>query len=189
VGIGGVIATLVLARPGLAHTPGLSVAELDVGPDGRVDATFTFASAEPLAGTPLRDDDLRAFLLDGVDVTADGARCEPTFEGARPTEADGLELDATYACAPGAADLTVTLYYLTALRPGHREIARLVAPHATAEAILSADHRALNLHVPGAPGARRAVDRRLVVGLAGLGGIAALGAAVAWRRRSRLRVS
>jgi len=181
--MGFVMATSFLPRTALAHTPGLSVAELDVAAGGEVDASFTFASAEPLGGTPMRDDDLRAFVLDGVDVTADGARCPATFKGARPTETDALLLEASYACPQGAADFTVTLYYLSALRPGHREIARIVAPNATAEAILTGDRRALSLHVPGAPGARPS-PRRTVAGLLA-GALVAAAALVGWRRRAR----
>jgi hypothetical protein len=140
---------LFLPRPAAGHTPGLSTAELDVDPSGRVDAHFVFASAEPLHGTPLRDDDLAAFLLQGVEVTADGVRCDATFRGAGATEGDGLALDATYACATGATSIALTLFYLNDLGPGHREVARIVARDATAEAILTRDRRQLALALPG----------------------------------------
>lgn len=124
------------------------MAQFDVASDGHVDAHLVFASAEPLNGTPLRDDDLRAFVLDGVDVTADGARCDPTWRGSYTTESDGLALDASYACPAGASDIGVTLYYLSALPPGHREVARIVAPNASIEGVLTGDRRALSLHLP-----------------------------------------
>jgi hypothetical protein len=146
---------LLLPRAGAAHTPGLSVAELDVEPDGHVEARLTFATTEPLAGTRPTEPDLRAFVMDGVDVTADGARCEATFHGASVTEVDGLLLEASYACPPGARDVTVTLYYLSALRPGHREVARIVGPpgsNAAVEGVLTGDRRSLTLRLPeGAP--------------------------------------
>jgi hypothetical protein len=150
-GMGLVMAALFLARVGLAHTLGLSMAEFDVAPNGRVDARITFASAEPLDGTPLRDDDLKAFVLKGVDVAADGSRCDGTFDGSALTEMDGLELDAHYACPPGASEVEITLYYLSALGPGHREVARIVAGAATAEAVLRADRRGLSLRLPVDP--------------------------------------
>jgi hypothetical protein len=148
-----VIAGLFLTRPGLAHTPGLSVAELAVARDGHVDARLTFAGLEPMGGATLSQEDLRAFVLDGVDVTADGARCEPAYRGSSVTENDGLLLEASYACPPGAAEVGVTLYYLSALPKGHREVARIVGPpgsDARAEAVLTGDHRALTLTLPDA---------------------------------------
>ncbi len=153
---------LLVPRPGVAHTPGLSVAELDVEPDGHVEARLTFATAEPLAGTRLTDEDLRAFVMDGVDVTGDGARCEATFRGASVTEVDGLLLEASYACPQGAREIAVTLYYLSALRPGHREVARIVGPpgsNASVEGVLTGDRRSLTLRLPGAAPSR--ADMRL----------------------------
>ncbi len=158
---------LFLPRLGLAHTLGLSVAEFDVTPEGAVAAHITFASAEPLNGTPLRDDDLRSFLSQGVDVTADGARCPSTFLGSSITESDGLQLDATYACPAAASHVEVTLYYLSALSPGHREIARIVASGASVEGLLAGDRRAIGLDLPNrAPRVedhRARTGRRLVV--------------------------
>jgi hypothetical protein len=145
-----VMALLFLPRLAAAHTPGLSTAEFDVAPDGHVDAHLVFASAEPLNGTPLRDDDLRAFVLDGVDVAADGSRCDASWRGSYPTEGDGLALDASYACARGASEVAVTLYYLSALPAGHREVARIVATGASIEGVLTGDRRALSLHLPAA---------------------------------------
>lgn len=117
-----------------------------------MDAHLVFASAEPLNGTPLRDDDLRAFVTNGVDVTADGSRCDGTWGGAYPTEGDGLALDASYACPKGATEIGVTLYYLSALPAGHREVARIVAAGASIEGVLTGDRRALSLRLPAATG-------------------------------------
>jgi hypothetical protein len=167
-GIGVVVVVMValfLPRTGLAHTLGLSVAEFDVTPEGPVAAHITFASAEPLNGTPLRDEDLKSFLAQGVDVTADGSRCEGTFQGSSVTEADGLRLDAMYDCPP-ASHVEVTLYYLSALSPGHREVARIVASGASAEGLLTSDRRALGLDIPGRvarTSAHERAGRRLVV--------------------------
>jgi hypothetical protein len=160
-----VMAGLFLTRPGRAHTPGLSVAELEVTPSGPVEARLTFATAEPLgpAARALRDADLRAFVLDGVDVTADGARCDARYEGASVTEGDGLLLRATYDCPRGAAAVAVTLFYLSALPPGHREVARIVGPPgsgASIEAILTGDRRALELRLPPPPEDAAARARR-----------------------------
>lgn len=163
-----VITGLFLPRQGRAHTPGLSVAELEVAADGHVDARLTFASAEPLGKTTLREEDLRAFVLDGVDVTADGARCEPTYRGSSLTEGDGLLLQASYACPESATEIGVTLYYLSALPRGHREIARILGPpgsRASAEAVLTGDHRALSLTLPEAAHRRRDGVRTKLVAL------------------------
>jgi hypothetical protein len=151
-GIAGVVVMglLFLPRLAAAHTPGLSTAEFDVAPDGHVDAHLVFASAEPLNGTPLRDDDLRAFVLDGVDVAADGSRCDASWRGSYATEGDGLALDASYSCALGASEIAITLYYLSALPAGHREVARIVAAGASTEGVLTGDRRALSLRLPAA---------------------------------------
>jgi len=186
-GMGLVVVTgLFLPRPGRAHTPGVSVAELQVEADGHVDARLTFASLEPLGATTLRQEDLRAFVLDGVDVTADGARCEPVYRGSSVTEGDGLLLEASYACPPGAAAIGVTLYYLSALPRGHREVARIVGPpgsRAVAEAVLTGDHRGLSLTLPEAgprhPGGLPAKLLALTAGFAVL-----MLALFAWRWRA-----
>jgi hypothetical protein len=168
-GMGVVVVTgLFLTRQGLAHTPGLGVAELEVGADGHVDARLTFASLEPLGSTTLRQEDLRAFVLEGVDVTADGTRCEPTYRGSSIAEGDGLLLEASYACPVGAAQVGVTLYYLSALPRGHREVARILGPPgsgAVAEAVLTGDHRALSLTLPETGDGHRARLRRKLVAL------------------------
>lgn len=160
-----VIAGIFMTRSAAGHTLGLSQAEFVVTPPGPVTLHVVFASAEPLAGTPLHDDDLRAFLEQGVDVTADGDRCPFSFRGSSVTETDGLALDAVYACPSDAARIEATLYYLSVLPRGHREIARIVADGASTEAVLTGDRRAVALQVPGRAGhaARaRAKGRRLV---------------------------
>jgi hypothetical protein len=162
-----VMGVLFLPRLGRAHTLGLSTAEFDVGASGRVAAKLTFATAEPLGtARPDSEADLRSFVLDGVDVTADGARCVAHYEGSGVTEVDGVVLEASYACPRGAGEIAVTLYYLSALRPGHREVARISGPpgsNATVEGVLTGDRRQLVLELPAAPG-RRADARREALG-------------------------
>lgn len=177
-----VIALHFLPRIASAHTPGLSTAAFDIEPGtGTVDARFVFATAEPLAGLPLDRDcdgvvteadlkaareDLRAFLADGVEVSADGSPCPPSAFDASLSEVDGLVLTSTYACPRNAASLQVLLYYLSALAPGHREVVRLTAGSATQEAILTGERRVLTLALPAASGARLRHEnsvRRLVV--------------------------
>jgi hypothetical protein len=176
-----VIALFLLPRSARGHTPGLCIADFEVHPDGHVDARLTFASAEQLGGIALDRDgdgdgevtpedvaaareDLRAFLLDGVGVDADGSPCRATFLDASLTEVDGLLLRASYACASDPAVIEVTLYYLNAEPPGatpppqargRRGIARIRLGAATTEGILTGDHRAIAL----AP-TRRAEHRR-----------------------------
>jgi hypothetical protein len=181
-----VIAGLFLPRQGRAHTPGLSTADFRVAAEGPVDARLTFASREPLGSSTLSQEDLRAFVLDGVDVTADGTRCDPTYRGSTATEGDGLLLEATYACPPDATELAVTLYYLSALPRGHREIARITGPPgsgASVEAVLTGDHRAMSLTLPGAGHGRRAAMGTKLLVLSG--GFAVLMLALfVWRWRA-----
>jgi len=139
------------------------MAELEVQPGGRVDARLTFASAEPLHGASLSEEDLRAFVLDGIDVTADGTRCDPSYGGAAPTEGDGLVIDASYACPAGAAEIGVVLFYLSALPRGHREVVRIAGPpgsDAQVEGVLTGDHRALTLALPRSAEADAARSRK-----------------------------
>jgi hypothetical protein len=103
--------------------------------------------------------------LDGVVVTADGSACAPAIQedfglGFPVAEGDGLRFNVTYACSPPdeTDEIAVTLFYLSGLPPGHREIARITAGSATSEAVLSGDRRALVLQLPGAP--RREARRR-----------------------------
>jgi len=182
------MAVLFVPRLAAAHTPGLSTADFELGADGLVDARFVFAAAEP--GLPATPEDMRAFLLDGVDVTADGARCAPTFRDAGTYAVDGLAMEATYACPAPAADtreLAVTLYYLSALGPGHREIARITAGSATREAVLTGERRALALELPASPRRdRRARRGKLLVGVTAAF-TAAMLALMAWRWRATRR--
>jgi hypothetical protein len=200
------IAGLFLPCIGRAHTLGLSTADLAVEADGRVAARFTFASAE-LRGErpggsagrgavegPLRDEDLRALVLDGTDVTADGARCDPSYGGSASPDGDGILVEATYACPPGAAAIGVTLYYLSALPPGHREIARIVGPpgsHAHAEAVLTGDRRALVLELRDAVGSDASDPTRARRATEFFGVAAVFASLTLWvflrRRRSRGR--
>jgi hypothetical protein len=185
-----VMAGLFLPRLGRAHTLGLSTASFDVGPDGKVAASFAFASAD-LLGRGRSEADLRAFVLDGVEVTADGGTCAPAIDddfgvGFPLKEDDGLRLRVSYACTPPAetGEIAVTLFYLSALGPAHREIARITAGSATSEAVLSSDRRALVLQLPGA--SRRAALRRRGTLLVALTAAftACLSALFVWRWRA-----
>jgi hypothetical protein len=171
--------------PASAHTAGISTASFDVQPDGRVDARLVFASAEPLRGTPLRDEDLRAFVLDGVEVTADGTACAPTFHAVDATTE--LVLDASYAC-PGPASeigtIEVTLYYLSALGPAHREVARITAGSATSEAVLSGDHRAIALRLHEGTRRKKHLRRGTLLVVVTAAFAALLGGLFAWRWRA-----
>jgi hypothetical protein len=176
------IILLLLPRFGLAHTLGVSTAEFLVQPDGRVEARFVFASGEPLGAAG----DLGDLVRNGVDIAADGARCSGVFRGAEPTETDGLSLSASYACPDDAARVEVTLYYLSALPPGHREVARIVAGAATVEAVLTGDHRALGLRLPEPSDDRRIARRRVRQVIAGAAVLSVIALALlAWAARNR----
>jgi len=162
--LGPPLALLLASSAAGAHTVGLSTADFEVQPDGSVEAQLTFSSAEPLGGMSLdRDRDgfltdadlaaageeLRAFVAQGVEVDADGTSCAEAFRGASVSETDGLVLRAGFACAPGAEEIAVTLFYLSGLRRGHREVARLTAGENTVTQVLSGEQRAISLRLPG----------------------------------------
>ena len=134
-------------RPG-AHARG-EHGRIRVVAAGRVDARLTFATAEPLGNAnPQSEADLRAFVLDGLDVTADGARCEGRYEGAAVTELDGLVLEATFACPPTQPRNRGHPLLPERACPGHRELARMSGPpgsNANVEAVLIGDRRVLAL--------------------------------------------
>jgi hypothetical protein len=188
------VALLVLPGSGLAHTPGLTVADFDVHADGQVEARLTFASAEPLGGLALdRDgdgvvtsedvsaarDDLRSFVLSGIEVDADGSPCAAAFRDASLTEVDGLVLQASYQCPNDAAEIEATLYYLTPPDRGRstrRGIARIVAGSEMTEGMLTGERRAIALRLPGRAHAASRKSRRVAVLLAA----AAIVALLAW---------
>lgn len=171
----GVLSMALFIAPGSAgaHTPGLSLADFDVHTDGNVDGRVTFASGELLGGLAIdrdRDgvvtteevvaarDEFRAFMLDGVEVDADGSACPASFRDASLTDVDGLVLESTYTCPKDAVDIEVTLYYLSAEagRKPHKGLARIVAGSATSEGVLTGERRAISLRLPGkAHGATR----------------------------------
>jgi hypothetical protein len=191
-----VIVWLFLALPPRAargHTAGLSAASFEVAASGgttRVEGWLTFATAEALSGIHLDGNhdrvvtpdevaaaskDLERFVLDGVEVAADGAACAASFEGASIDELDGLLLRAGFDCPAGAARITATLFYLSRLPPAHREVAQIVAGETTAQAVLSGDHRAIELALPAqAPGPMRRSSLAIVLGVAAMGTLAAL---------------
>jgi hypothetical protein len=165
-----VMGLLLLPRFGWTHTPGVSTANFEVLPGGGVEAHLAFSSAEPLGSLTLAQsggggvaasdqgvfrDEMRALFFERIDVTADGSRCPATFHDASLAPPDGVALEASYACPLGAAEVAVTLYYLSELPPGHREVVRIVAGTSSTEAILAADRRGLVLKVPGGGAAPR----------------------------------
>jgi hypothetical protein len=182
-----VLSPLVLARLARAHTAGISTATFEVQGDGSVEAHLLFSTAEPLRGTPLNPQDLEAFVRDGVDVEADGNRCLTSFRGARVTEVDGLALDASYACSKDADEIEVTLYYLSDLAPGHREIARIVAGSATSEAVLSRDRRAIALRLPAHPHGTAHLRKGRLLAIVTAVSVALLSSMALWQGARALR--
>ena len=196
-----VMALLLLPRLGRAHTPGLSLADFDVQPGGRVHARLTFATADAFGGASLDRDgdgvvtgeevsaaraDLQAFTLQGVSLVADGtSSCAATFESATLSESDGLVLEASYRCPEDAAEFEAVLYYLSALPRGkQRGICRIAAGSDMIEGVLDGDHRSIRLRLPDRPGvgARRS-SRRVRAALL-LAAAAAVAAAVVAAYRS-----
>ncbi len=162
-----VLAAVALAtNVALAHTTGISQSELVVGSNGAVDARFVFAAVEIANAasldanhdgeiTPAELDaarpDLKKLVLDGVEVKADGRACPAAFRGVELTEADGLVLDARYACPPDARTIEATLFLLSELRPGHRHVAVLSAGERSSQKLLSGTNRSVSLDLPARP--------------------------------------
>lgn len=189
-----------------AHTTGLSQSELVVGTDGAVDARLVFAAVEISAAasldanhdgeiTPAEIDaarpDLKKLVLDGVEVKADGRACPASFRGAEVTEADGLVLEARYACPPDARAIEATLFLLSELRPGHRHVALLSAGERSSQKLLSGTNRSLTLELPPAAAVRLAPSsgwRRTTAVVLAVVWTIGLFVLIAWRwRRGRRR--
>jgi hypothetical protein len=188
-------------RPARGHTAGLSTASFDIGANGRVEGRLTFATAEALSGIHLdgnhdhvvtpdevkaNGEELARFVFDGVDVSADGASCPASYEGAEIDQIDGLLLRAGFDCPADATRITATLYYLSRLAPTHREVARIVAGETTAQAVLSGDHRAVELMLPARTPAAKGRAARVVF-LWASAAVAALVAFYVSRRAARKR--
>jgi hypothetical protein len=139
-----------------AHTVGISRADFELKDDGTVDARFVFAAAEVAFADKNKDgtvsaaeveaskEELRRLVTDGVEVTAAGEACPGSFGSAELTEADGLAVAARYACA-APRELAVTMFLLTEMKPGHRQLVRLAQGSASVQRVLTGDQRHLAL--------------------------------------------
>lgn len=177
--MGCILATVLSALPARAHSPGLSTGDWVIYPDGRVEASLVFASAEALTvrgrggvvldrnhdGVVTDEElagaraDLEQFVSEGVGVDADGDACPGRLAGAQLTSGDGLELDAAFTCGKLPRRLTVTLYFLSDLAASHREVARIALGSLTEQKLLSPTDRQIALTLPAAPTARSPLAR------------------------------
>ncbi len=137
-------ASLVFASAEALSVRGRGGVVLDRNHDGVV-TDEELAAARP---------DLEQFVVEGVGVDADGTACPGRLAGAQLTSGDGLELDAVFACGILPRRLTVTLYYLSDLGPGHREVARIVAGSLSEQKLLSHTDRQIALALPEPPSSR-----------------------------------
>lgn len=142
VAVAAVAAVAVAPGTATAHTVGLSQGLYRVD-GGVVRATLVFARGETRLLAPEVDADgdgalsevellagagaLEAAAIQATTVMMDGAACAASFEGARLSEEDGLELDATYRCPAAGARLTIDFGPARALGRAHRHVARVVA--------------------------------------------------------------
>jgi hypothetical protein len=188
-----ILITPLMARLGRAHTLGVSAATFDVGTGGEVEGRLTFASTEALRGLHLdrnhdgtvaaeevtaSEKELSRFVLEGVDVAADGTSCPATFVGAAVDEMDGLVLRTRYRCPEDSVSIGVTFYFLSDLPSAHREIATLTAGESTTQAVLSGSDRAITLTLPAHARSNRRLAWMLLAALA-----TATGAVLVVRRR------
>lgn len=134
-------AHIVLAAPDVGDL-------LDADGDGRV----TLGEAD--AGRPR----LGALVLHDTEVTVGGARCTGSLDGVSVEGADGIALDATFACPRAQGELAVVLNWLGTRPPAHRHVMHLVAGERTMSALLTAERQgtAVALAGPQAPAAAKA---------------------------------
>lgn len=167
-------ALALAASRAAAHTPGLSRAELRVGPQ-RVVVDLVFARPELVGLVPGADADrsgqldelellsveapLSAAVLDGLALAADDVACAGAIDRIAFVEEDGLQITAGFACPRPRPDaLTVRLPLLERLAPGHRLVGRLVFADMSAETdapaldfVATRRRSALTLRRPTAP--------------------------------------
>lgn len=149
---------LLVARPGRAHTAGLSTGEY-TRHGARLDATLVFARGEVARLAPILDANrdghvsplevqgaratLQAKVLERVLVTARGAPCPVVVTDAAIVEGDGLLIAGRWSC--GAPADRIELALLDDVARGHRHVARVVLPSRTEDRVLSAEARVLEL--------------------------------------------
>lgn len=129
-------AHVVLAAPDVADL-------LDADGDGLVTFDEVGAGRPRLGTLAVRD----------TEVAVGGARCGGALDGVAIEGADGIALDATFACPPAQGELTVVLHWLGARPPTHRHVMRLVAADRTMSAVLTRERQgtALALATPASP--------------------------------------
>ncbi len=121
-----VLALLLLPAIALAHEVGLSRGTYFVR-GAEVVATFDVARREADG----------ARFAEGVRVTADGAACAGTVRSQRPSDNDGLEIEAVYRCPAAPATLQIHLA-LSTLAPGHRHLGRVLTDTSSAAFVADA---------------------------------------------------
>jgi hypothetical protein len=135
------LALLALERVAAAHTVGVSSGEYRL--DGRVlygeigMAGRELARALPavdanhdgeIAGTELdaAREMVTKLVVGGLTVKADGRDCPGTLDRALASEGDGgVAFQVRFTCPESPGQLTLSMPMLTALSPGHRQMARL----------------------------------------------------------------
>lgn len=137
-------AHVVLAAPDVGDL-------LDADGDGRVTLGEVDAGRSRLG----------ALVPHDTEVTVGGARCTGSLDGVSVEGADGIALDATFACPPAHGELAVVLHWLGARPPAHRHVMHLVAGERTMSAVLTAERQgtAVALARPEAPAAAKGSGR------------------------------
>ena len=182
----------------------MSQSEFVVMPDGHVEGQIVFAALELAPAVTLdRDGDgavtpdevssaraeLEKLVMDGVEVSADGAACPTKLRGVEITEGDGLAFTLASACPRRARQIAVTLFLLSELRPGHRHAARIALGDQTMQKVLTASSRELSLDLPPPPKTSAASGgwRRTVMLVATAVWFAFMVFLIVWRYRRRPR--
>lgn len=202
--LGAAVAALTVARPARAHTAGISTAEFVLdpapGPDGGVTVSGRLVFARGEIEGPLSLDrnrngvveasdleaasaDLRKLVEGGVEVTAGADVCRGELRSSALVEGDGLELEGRWTCPrQGPRSLAVTMFLLSDLRPGHRQLVRIIAGSNTTQKVLTDTTRLVKLDLPGPPPAKPARGGAAVVALASAF-VVVFAALFVWRHR------
>jgi hydrogenase/urease accessory protein HupE len=159
------IFVLFFAANASAHAVGLSRGAYAVDANG-VHVNLTFARTDVASLVPTLDSnqsgviteakvlvarsEIERQVLGSLHVDADGVACTPHLVSAELTEQDGLEIDGTYACPPGAKTDHFSLGFLASLSGGHRHLVHATGA-TTIDEVGFRGQSEFSVPVPGSP--------------------------------------
>lgn len=186
----------------LAHTQGVSLANVNLTENGKATLELGFATAEISRLVPIDSDhdgrvsgselarvrDSLVKILPGTfELRADGKPCPAKVDLIKLAEpADGIDVIVAYTCAPRPRDVVFRSHLAPAMAPGHRLVSSLATPSRTQSRVLTSSEPEVSLITEWEPDDRKAA--RIQYGIAAAIGVAAV-VAFALRKKTRAPTS